>query len=134
MEVREGGGRKGGTEERTDGGESKEGGRDGGEGGTDGRREGRMDGETEVRKGDREEERIQKKRKITLSCFFAAYVAADIHSQALLEKTPLSGPGALKTRKGRKRRREDAKTVGNGDRDTLENEYQGEWDLGKCIY
>ena len=41
--------------------------------------------------------------------------------QPLIEKTPLSGPGELKTKRGRKRRKDDAESM----TDSLENEYQG---------
>ena len=46
--------------------------------------------------------------------------------QFLSKKTPLSGPGALKTRAGRKRRREDAESAGKEGMESLENEYRGE--------
>jgi len=41
-----------------------------------------------------------------------------------LEKTPLSGPATLKTRKGQKRKRDDAKSMGNKEKGSLENEYR----------
>ncbi|XP_078382632.1 centromere protein U-like isoform X2 [Oculina patagonica] len=42
----------------------------------------------------------------------------------LPEKTPLSGPGALKTRAGRKRRRNEAESTRNEEMESLENEYR----------
>ena len=45
--------------------------------------------------------------------------------QLLSEKTPLSGPGTLKTRAGRKRRRDDTEPA--GEMDSLENEYKSKW-------
>ena len=43
----------------------------------------------------------------------------------LSEKTPLSGPGTLKSRAGRKRERNDAKSAGDKEIKSLENEYRG---------
>ena len=42
----------------------------------------------------------------------------------LSEKTPLSGPGTLKSRAGRKRGRNDAKSAGDKEIESLENEYR----------
>ena len=47
--------------------------------------------------------------------------------QLLPEKTPLSGPSTLKTRAGRKRRRDDTELTGNKEMESLENEYRSEW-------
>jgi len=47
--------------------------------------------------------------------------------QLLPEKTPLSGPGTLKTRAGRKRRRDDARTAGDKEMESVENEYRSKW-------
>lgn len=48
--------------------------------------------------------------------------------QLLSEKTPLSGPGALKTRAGRKRNRNEAGSNRNEEMESLEFEYRGEWE------
>lgn len=45
----------------------------------------------------------------------------------LPEKTPLSGPGTLKTRAGRKRRGDDAEQAGDKEMESLENEYRSKW-------
>ena len=47
--------------------------------------------------------------------------------QLLSEKTPLSGPGTLKTRAGRKRRRDNTEPAGDKEMDSLENEYKSKW-------
>lgn len=43
----------------------------------------------------------------------------------LFEKTPLSGPGKLKAKRGRKRTKDDAESKTTEEEDSLENEYRG---------
>ena len=47
--------------------------------------------------------------------------------QPPIEKTPLSGPGVLKKKRGRKRRKDDTESLADEEKDSLENEYQGKW-------
>ena len=47
--------------------------------------------------------------------------------QLLPEKTPLSGPSTLKTRAGRKRRRDNSEPTGDKEMESLENEYRRKW-------
>lgn len=46
-------------------------------------------------------------------------------SSSLFEKTPLSGPGKLKAKRGRKRTKDDAESKTTEEEDSLENEYRG---------
>ena len=43
----------------------------------------------------------------------------------LFEKTPLSGPGKLKAKRGRKRTKDDAESKKTEEEYSLENEYKG---------
>ena len=46
-------------------------------------------------------------------------------SSSLFEKTPLSAPGKLKAKRGRKRTKDDAESKTTEEEDSLENEYRG---------